>query len=156
MVSFRRTLPTAPDMVAFGVALGRRLRAGDVVLLGGALGAGKTTLVKGIGTGLGVSGTVMSPTFVIARTHRAARPGGIGLVHVDAYRLAGALELDDLDLDTDLARAAVVVEWGGGVAERLAESYLRLDIERQDDDARTVVATAHGPGWAERLVGLAS
>ena len=104
-------------------ALGNQLRAGDLVILSGSLGAGKTTLTKGIATGMGVTGRVTSPTFVIARVHRPDPDSGrtVPLVHVDAYRLAGAVELDDLDLDTDLDAAAVVIEWGEGVAEQLSE-----------------------------------
>lgn len=148
------SLPTPADTDAFGRRLGQRLRAGDVVVLAGALGAGKTALVKGIGAGMGVLGTVMSPTFVIARRHPPGRPGGVPLVHVDAYRLTGAVELDDLDLDTDLGTAAVVVEWGDGLAPRLAPAYLRIELTRQPDDRRTGELTAIGPGWADRLAGL--
>lgn len=147
-------LPTPADTDAFGRRLGQRLRAGDVVVLAGALGAGKTAMVKGIGAGMGVLGTVMSPTFVIARRHPSGRPGGVTLVHVDAYRLTGAVELDDLDLDTDLSAAAVVVEWGDGLAPRLAPTYLRIELTRQPDDHRTGELTAVGDGWADRLAGL--
>ena len=114
-------LGTAADTHALGVALGRRLRPGDLLILSGSLGAGKTTLTKGIAEGMGVRGLVTSPTFVIARVHRPDDPAGTPLIHVDAYRLGGAVELDDLDLDTDLSTAAVVVEWGEGVAEQLAD-----------------------------------
>ena len=107
-------LPTAQDTVAFGERFGRTLRAGDLVLLAGPLGAGKTVLVKGIAAGMGVLGRVSSPTFVIARVHRPGR-GCVPLVHVDAYRLGDDLDqLDGLDLDTDLTDAVVVVEWGEG------------------------------------------
>lgn len=130
-------LATAEDTEALGARIGAELSAGDVVLLSGPLGAGKTVLAKGIARGLGVAGPVTSPTFVIAREHEPA-PGGRGvpLVHVDAYRLAGAAELDDLDLDTDLAAAAVVVEWGEGLAERLAQRHLLIRLTRRDDDSR--------------------
>ena len=148
------SLPTAPDTDAFGRRLGGRLRAGDVVLLAGALGAGKTALAKGIGAGMGAVGAVMSPTFVIARHHRSGRPGGVALVHVDAYRLTGALELDDLDLDTDLADAALVIEWGDGLAERLAPVFLRIELTRLPDDRRTATVTAVGREWTDRLPGL--
>jgi tRNA threonylcarbamoyladenosine biosynthesis protein TsaE len=131
------TLPTAADTEALGAWIGARLDAGDVVLLSGPLGAGKTVLARGIGRGLGVAGPVTSPTFVIAREHAPA-PGGRGvpLVHVDAYRLGGRAELDDLDLDTDLTAAAVVVEWGEGLAGGLAARYLLVRLTRRDDDSR--------------------
>ncbi len=135
-------LPTVADTESFGEALGRELVAGDVVLLAGPLGAGKTALVRGLARGLGVTGTVASPTFVIAREHPSAGDGP-ALVHVDAYRLGGpdgnvdvAAELDDLDLDTELDRAVVAVEWGVGVAERLAGSAVTIALERRDDDTR--------------------
>jgi tRNA threonylcarbamoyladenosine biosynthesis protein TsaE len=106
-----------------------------VVILSGPLGAGKTVLARGIGAGLGVRGPVTSPTFVIAREHPTLPGGrGVSLVHVDAYRLGGMTELDDLDLDTDLLAAAMVVEWGEGIAERLAEEHLLIRIRRSSDD----------------------
>ena len=145
------------DTHALGVALGRRLRAGDLVILTGSLGAGKTALTKGIAEGMGVTGLVTSPTFVLARVHRPAgtvATAGTTLVHVDAYRLDGALELDDLDLDTDLTSAAVVIEWGEGVAEQLADDRLTVELTRLPDDRRTAVLTGIGAGWAERLGGL--
>ncbi len=135
-------LPTAADTERLGRTLGERLRAGDLVVLSGPLGAGKTVVARGIGAGLQVQGAVTSPTFVIAREH-AAGPRGVPLVHVDAYRLGGLAELDDLDLDTDLLEAAVVVEWGEGLAERLADEHLLLRLERRDDDSR--LATLIGP-----------
>ena len=98
-------------------------------------------LVRGLARGLGVTGAVTSPTFVIAREHRAGRDGGVPLVHVDAYRLGGPAELDDLDLDTDLAAAVVAVEWGEGVAERLAEKHVLVRLDRRPDDVRTAVVT---------------
>jgi tRNA threonylcarbamoyladenosine biosynthesis protein TsaE len=135
-------LPAAADTEELGERLAGGLKAGDLVVLSGPLGAGKTVLVRGLARGLGVAGPVTSPTFVIAREHRPL-PGGAGvpLVHVDAYRLGGAAELDDLDLDTDLAEAVVAVEWGEGVAERLAERHLLVRITRRPDDAR--VASVH-------------
>jgi tRNA threonylcarbamoyladenosine biosynthesis protein TsaE len=142
------------DTHALGVALGRRLQPGDLVILSGSLGAGKTTLTKGIADGMGVTGPVTSPSFVIARVHRPAAASGTPLVHVDAYRLGGALELDDLDLDTDLTAAAVVVEWGEGVAEQLADDHLLVELTRLPDDRRTAVLSASGPGWASRLIDL--
>jgi tRNA threonylcarbamoyladenosine biosynthesis protein TsaE len=134
------TLPTEADTEALGARIGAELAAGDVVLLSGPLGAGKTVLARGIGRGLGVAGAVTSPTFVIAREHPPAPGGrGVGLVHVDAYRLGGRAELDDLDLDTDLASAAVVVEWGEGLADGLAQRYLLVRLTRRDDDSRVVL-----------------
>lgn len=128
-------LATPADTERLGRAVGARLRAGDVVVLSGPLGAGKTVLARGIGAGLGVRGPITSPTFVIAREHPAL-PGGRGvpLVHVDAYRLGGIAELDDLDLDTDLLAAAVVVEWGEGMAERLADEHLLIRLRRNNGD----------------------
>ena len=145
------TLDTVQGTHALGEALGSRLTAGDLVILSGSLGAGKTTLTKGIAAGLGVAGRITSPTFVIARVHRPAAATGVPLVHVDAYRLAGALELDDLDLDTDLTAAAVVVEWGDGVADRLSDDRLIVELTRLPDDSRTARLTAVGDGWRERL-----
>ncbi|MGH3779544.1 MAG: tRNA (adenosine(37)-N6)-threonylcarbamoyltransferase complex ATPase subunit type 1 TsaE [Pseudonocardiaceae bacterium] len=144
-------LATPADTERLGRAVGERLRPGDVVVLAGPLGAGKTVLARGIGAGLGVRGPVTSPTFVIAREHPAL-PGGRGvpLVHVDAYRLGGMAELDDLDLDTDLLAAAVVVEWGEGMAERLADEHLLIRLQRPSggvDDTR--IAQLHGP---DRLI----
>ncbi|MDT7598370.1 MAG: tRNA threonylcarbamoyladenosine biosynthesis protein TsaE [Pseudonocardiales bacterium] len=134
------TLPTEADTEALGARIGAELAAGDVVLLSGPLGAGKTVLARGIGRGLGVAGAVTSPTFVIAREHPPAPGGrGVGLVHVDAYRLGGRAELDDLDLDTDLASAAVVVEWGEGLADGLAQRYLLVRLTRRDDDSRVAL-----------------
>ncbi|HVV14242.1 tRNA (adenosine(37)-N6)-threonylcarbamoyltransferase complex ATPase subunit type 1 TsaE [Amycolatopsis sp.] len=143
-------LPTAEDTVRFGEALGALLQAGDLVLLAGPLGAGKTVLTRGIAAGLGVSGRVSSPTFVLARTHPAGSRG-VPLVHVDAYRLGGDLaQLDDLDLDTDLEASAVVVEWGEGSAERLSEDYLVVRLDRRPDDVRVLELEPHG-AWQSRL-----
>jgi tRNA threonylcarbamoyl adenosine modification protein YjeE len=119
--------PDAAAMEAFGRELAADLRAGDLVLLTGPLGAGKTTLTRGIGDGLGVRGPVQSPTFVLARTHPNL-VGGPSLVHVDAYRLGSAALLDDLDLDFD--HAVVVVEWGAGLLDDASESWLEVVIER--------------------------
>jgi tRNA threonylcarbamoyladenosine biosynthesis protein TsaE len=128
-------LPTAADTERLGERIGAGLSAGDVVLLSGPLGAGKTVLAKGIGRGLGVSGVITSPTFVIAREHPPGPGGrGVGLVHVDAYRLGGSAELDDLDLDTDLSAAVVVVEWGEGMAEGLAVDHLLVRLRRRGAD----------------------
>jgi tRNA threonylcarbamoyladenosine biosynthesis protein TsaE len=115
------------------------LRAGDVVVLSGELGAGKTTLTQGLGGGLGVRGDVTSPTFVIARVHPSLGEGP-ALVHADAYRLGGVAELDDLDLDTSLDDAVTVVEWGEGIAEGLADDRLEIRIERAVADEADVAA----------------
>lgn len=149
-------LATPEDTVEFGSQLGGSLRAGDLLLLGGPLGAGKTVLARGLATGLGVSGRISSPTFVLARVHPAGTRG-IPLVHVDAYRLGGDLsQLEDLDLDTDLERSAVVVEWGEGMAEGLSDDHLLLRMQRYPDETRTVEVVPSGV-WCERLadVGLA-
>jgi len=141
--------PTPDETMDFGRALGRVLRAGDLVLLAGPLGAGKTTLTRGIADGLGVGGRVSSPTFVLARVHPAGALG-VPLVHVDAYRLGGDLsQLDDLDLDADLERSAIVVEWGEGAAERLSDDYLVVRLARREDDVREVTLEPHGT-WADR------
>nr|WP_157480394.1 tRNA (adenosine(37)-N6)-threonylcarbamoyltransferase complex ATPase subunit type 1 TsaE [Leifsonia sp. Root227] len=157
-------------MHTFGVELAAILRAGDLVVLSGPLGAGKTTMTRGIGDGLQVRGPVTSPTFVLARTHPSV-VGGPPLVHVDAYRLGSALELDDLDID--FARSVVVVEWGAGMLDGVTESWLEVQIARPtgaadvagdsasdgeddtDDDAeldadepRTVTVNGYGPRWA--------
>ena len=137
-----------------GAALAVILSPGDLVILVGDLGAGKTTLTQGIGVGLGVDGTVVSPTFVIARAHRPA-PGRPALIHVDAYRLGSFMELDDLDLDESVDDAVTVVEWGAGIAEVLSESHLVVELERErggsfdDPEAgvRTATITGHGPRW---------
>jgi len=122
---------SAAAMTDLGRRLGRLVRGGDLLVLSGDLGAGKTTFVQGLGEGLGVRGPITSPTFVIARAHPSL-VGGPALVHVDAYRLQGALELDDLDLDADLATAVVVVEWGRGLVEQLAGDRLEVDLHRDD------------------------
>jgi tRNA threonylcarbamoyladenosine biosynthesis protein TsaE len=120
-------VPTAADMRALGRRLAALLRAGDLVVLTGPLGAGKTTFAAGIGEGLGVRGPVTSPTFVIARVH-PAEGGGPDLVHADAYRLGSRAEVDDLDLDADAGRSVTVVEWGEGLVEDLADSRLEVSI----------------------------
>ena len=129
-------VPDAETMRALGERLGGSLVAGDLVVLTGELGAGKTTFTQGLGTGLQVRGGVTSPTFVIARVHPSL-VGGPDLVHVDAYRLGGLDELDDLDLDTSLDTAVTVVEWGAGLAEGLADSRLEVVIERAVGHARS-------------------
>ena len=150
-------VPTPEAMEQLGAAIARQLRAGDLVLLNGELGAGKTTLTRGLGAELGVRGAVTSPTFVLARTH--PRPLGAPLVHVDAYRLGSALELDDLDIDFE--RSIVVVEWGAGLLDGITENWLEVDIVRPKGpstssgtdyevaEARTVTLTGHGHHWQD-------
>ena len=141
-------LPGSAATLALGERLAGELRAGDLIVLSGPLGAGKTALTQGIGVGLGVRGAVTSPTFVLARVH----PGPLPLVHVDAYRLRDSgnrsLELDDLDLDAWLADSVTVVEWGEGMAEGLAEARLEIRLERPDEQSRTLTATPHGRRWS--------
>ncbi len=139
-------LPTAADTIALGEHLGSQLRAGDVVVLSGPLGAGKTVLAKGIAQAMDVEGPVTSPTFVLARVHRPRKPDAPAMIHVDLYRLLDdsavdlLAELDSLDLDTDLEDAVVVVEWGEGVAERLSDSHLDIRLERGiDSEVRTAM-----------------
>jgi tRNA threonylcarbamoyladenosine biosynthesis protein TsaE len=157
-VELRRPLRTvvfqAPDadaMRGLGRSLAGQLTPGDLIVLSGELGAGKTTFTQGLGAGLGVRGDITSPTFVIARVHPSL-VGGPDLVHVDAYRLGGLDELDDLDLDTSLDEAVTVVEWGEGLAEGLSESRLEVLIVRGDEphddlDPRRVELTPVGPRW---------
>jgi tRNA threonylcarbamoyladenosine biosynthesis protein TsaE len=142
-----RVVAETPEaMRDLGERIAAALQPGDVVILTGPLGAGKTTLAQGIGRGLGVDG-VVSPTFVIARVHRAGR---IPLVHVDAYRLGSVLEVDDLDLDAELDESVTLVEWGEGLVEGLAGDRLEVRIERPDsadDETRTLEVTGVGPRW---------
>jgi tRNA threonylcarbamoyl adenosine modification protein YjeE len=142
-------IDTPEAMGELGALIARQLRAGDLVLLNGELGAGKTTLTRGLGEQLGVRGAVTSPTFVLARTHPT---GGAPLVHVDAYRLGSALELDDLDID--YGASIVVVEWGAGLLAGVSESWLSVDIDRPhggdplaETAPRTVTISGHGPRW---------
>lgn len=128
----------AEAMHRLGVDLGRRLTAGELVLLSGPLGAGKTTLTQGIAEGMQVSGAVTSPTFVIARVHHSNGPGP-DLVHVDAYRLNSLAEVDDLDLDVSLADSVTVVEWGEGKFEGLAQRRTVVSIDRDVDPRRVVI-----------------
>ncbi len=142
------TVATATAMRAFGSALAERLRPGDLVLLIGELGAGKTTLAQGVGTGLGVPRPVRSPTFVLTRVHRGGR---VPLVHVDAYRLGSVAELDDLDLDAALEESVTLVEWGEGLAEGLAAHRLEVRISRSANPVqggREVRVTGYGARWA--------
>jgi alanine racemase/tRNA threonylcarbamoyladenosine biosynthesis protein TsaE len=154
-----RTIAGTGEMEALGRELGARLRAGDLVVLTGPLGAGKTTLTRGIGAALNVRGPITSPTFVLARTHPALGDGP-DLVHVDAYRLGNATELDDLDIDYD--GSVVVAEWGHGLieSESATGSWLELVIARPEgagtefdpsdapEEPRTVTITGNGPRWA--------
>jgi tRNA threonylcarbamoyladenosine biosynthesis protein TsaE len=149
-------IATDAEMRDLGRRLAALLRAGDLVILAGPLGAGKTTLVQGIGAGLGVRGPVTSPTFVIARVHPVVAGPGPALVHADAYRLGSIGEVDDLDLDTDTASVVTVVEWGAGLAEGLAEDRLEISIEPDSDgDVRTVRLNGHGGRWHDALAGAA-
>jgi tRNA threonylcarbamoyladenosine biosynthesis protein TsaE len=152
-VTVHRELSTVDDTRAFGRRLAGVLRAGDLVILAGPLGAGKTVLAQGIGAGLGVAGTVTSPTFVISRVHRPdeSRGGRLPMVHVDAYRLGSIGEVDDLDLDASVADSVTVVEWGAGLVEQLAPAHLEVRIERPDDDTRRISLVAHGGDWPSRL-----
>ncbi|WP_431843889.1 tRNA (adenosine(37)-N6)-threonylcarbamoyltransferase complex ATPase subunit type 1 TsaE [Calidifontibacter indicus] len=137
-------LRTREETQDWGRRLGSLLRAGDLLLLTGGLGAGKTTLTQGIADGLQVRGPITSPTFVIARVHPSL-VGGPELVHVDAYRLDGALELDDLDLDSDLESAVTIVEWGAGLAEELTDDRLELLIDvDQKTEERRITLLANG------------
>ncbi len=150
MSEHRFDVPDAEAMEALGAYLASQLRAGDLVLLNGELGAGKTTLTRGIGEALGARGQVTSPTFVLARTHPTA--SGVPLVHVDAYRLATAAEVEDLDLDFE--GSITVVEWGAGKIDGVVDSWIEVDIERPiggdpeaDDAPRHVRLAAYGPRW---------
>ena len=143
-------LPTPEDTHALGRTLAQVLRAGDLVVLVGPLGAGKTALTQGIGAGLGVREPVTSPTFVISRVHRGGR---VPLVHVDAYRLGGAADVDDRDLDVTVDDSVTVVEWGQGLVEQLTDEHLLVRLDRRDDDVRTAVLVPRGPGWDQRLDG---
>ncbi|MEU4227297.1 tRNA (adenosine(37)-N6)-threonylcarbamoyltransferase complex ATPase subunit type 1 TsaE [Nonomuraea sp. NPDC026600] len=142
-------LPTAEDMRAYGARLAGTLRPGDLLILSGPLGAGKTTLVQGIAEGLKVRGPITSPTFVIARVHPSLRQGP-PLVHADAYRLGGDLEVDDLDLDASLEESVTVVEWGEGLVEGLSDDRLEIHIDREGgDDIRVVTLRGVGARWAD-------
>ncbi|EYT84478.1 MULTISPECIES: tRNA (adenosine(37)-N6)-threonylcarbamoyltransferase complex ATPase subunit type 1 TsaE [unclassified Streptomyces] len=157
-VSVELTLTAAEQTRELGRRLAGLLRAGDLVMLSGELGAGKTTLTRGLGEGLGVRGAVTSPTFVIARVHPSLGDGP-PLVHVDAYRLGGGLdEMEDLDLDVSLPDSVIVVEWGEGKVEELTEDRLQIAIHRStgtasgageaDDETRRLTVTGIGPRWS--------
>lgn len=146
-------IPTADAMVDLGHQLAAMLRPGDVLVVDGELGAGKTTLAQGLGAGLGVKGPVISPTFVISRVHRSLTDGP-QLVHVDAYRLGDAAELSDIDLDASLPESVTYIEWGQGKAEWLADDRLEVEILRSIDpttDQRTVRLTGIGTRWEGAL-----
>jgi tRNA threonylcarbamoyladenosine biosynthesis protein TsaE len=148
-ISATLRIPTDVAMRDLGRTLAGELRAGDLLILSGPLGAGKTTLVQGIGLGLGVRGAVTSPTFVIARVHPGPR---VPLVHADAYRLGSVIEVDDLDLDT--ANSVTVVEWGEGLAEGLADDRLEISISPDaDSQQRTVRIRGYGTRWDAVLTG---
>lgn len=151
MITTGIRLATVADTRDFGRRIASILRRGDLLLLTGPLGAGKTALAQGIGAGLRVRGAITSPTFVIARVHA----GPVPLVHADAYRLGDRpdprAEIDDLDLDASAEDAVTVVEWGEGMVEHLNEAYLRVRIDRLDDDTRVIDLLPHGGDWSERL-----
>ncbi|WP_367044334.1 tRNA (adenosine(37)-N6)-threonylcarbamoyltransferase complex ATPase subunit type 1 TsaE [Streptomyces sp. Je 1-332] len=152
---------TSPEQMGdLGRRLAKLLRPGDLVMLTGELGAGKTTLTRGLGEGLGVRGAVTSPTFVIARVHPSLSDGP-PLVHVDAYRLGGGLdEMEDLDLDVSLPESVIVVEWGDGKVEELSDDRLRVVIDRAvgdtTDEVREVTLTGVGTRWAQADLTLLS
>jgi tRNA threonylcarbamoyladenosine biosynthesis protein TsaE len=137
----------ADEMHALGIRIGKQLRAGDLVVLVGPLGAGKTTLTRGVGEALGAIGNVSSPTFVIARTHKREN-GEAPMVHVDAYRLSSADELDDLDID--FPNSIVLVEWGKGMLDDISENLLEVEIARDhtgESEVREVTITGIGERW---------
>ncbi|KPI16622.1 putative protein family UPF0079, ATPase [Actinobacteria bacterium OK074] len=158
--SLQLVVNSPDEMRELGLRLAKLLRAGDLVMLDGELGAGKTTLTRGLGEGLGVRGAVTSPTFVIARVHPSLGDGP-PLVHVDAYRLGGGLdEMEDLDLDVSLPESVIVVEWGEGKVEELTDDRLRVGIQRAvgdtTDEVRHVTLTGVGGRWAEVELGVLS
>jgi tRNA threonylcarbamoyladenosine biosynthesis protein TsaE len=157
-VTRQLVIPSADAMRELGRELARMLTDGDLVVLTGDLGAGKTTLTQGIGRGLGTTGRVISPTFVLSRIHPSSS-GRPGLVHVDAYRLSGPEELDDLDLGATVPDSVTVVEWGRGIAEGLAEDRLEIDISHlpvngadpaEPESERIVTIRTVGPRWSHR------
>lgn len=152
-IYYRYVAQTADESKQLGTALAQVLREGDLVVLNGGLGAGKTTFTQGLGAGLNVRGQVASPTFVIARVHEPVADGP-ALVHVDAYRLESLDEVDALDLDTSLEEAITVVEWGEGMVEQLSQDRLDIEIRRPrgeerdlDDDTRVITINGYGPRW---------
>jgi tRNA threonylcarbamoyladenosine biosynthesis protein TsaE len=157
-----KVLATVEQTRDFGRSLATVLRAGDLVVLTGPLGAGKTALAQGVGAGLRVRGNVTSPTFVIARVHRPdpANGGTLPLVHVDAYRLGNVTdpigEVDALDLDATLEDSVTLVEWGEGLVEQLSDEHLEVRLERRDDDSRVVALIPRGGDWPSRAASLTS
>lgn len=145
-----KEVPTPGDMQALAARLASLLRAGDLIVMSGDLGAGKTTFTQGLGEALGVRGPVTSPTFILARTHPSL-VGGPALVHVDAYRLGDLSEVDDLDLDTTTESAVTVVEWGDGMAEQLSDSWLHISIEVRAADPIDPLGTPHDGNHPEDL-----
>jgi tRNA threonylcarbamoyladenosine biosynthesis protein TsaE len=164
------TATTADQTQALAVRLASVLEAGDLLVLSGELGAGKTTFTQGLGEGLGVREGIISPTFVLVRIHPnlpdGPRPGGPDLVHVDAYRLESAAEIDDIDLENTMDSSVTVVEWGQDRVEHLSESRLEIDLHRaiglgampsagldfdteDADEPRTIVMRGYGPRWAD-------
>lgn len=155
-----RILSTVDQTRDFGRLLAAVLRAGDLVVLTGPLGAGKTALAQGVGAGLHVRGAVTSPTFVIARVHQPdpANGGRLPMVHVDAYRLGDVKdplgEVDALDLDATLEDSVTLVEWGEGLVEQLTDEHLEVRLDRRDDDSRVVALIPRGGDWPTRLSAL--
>lgn len=152
-VAVHLTAETPEAMRALAARIGAACVGGDVVVLTGDLGAGKTTFTQGLALGMGITSAVTSPTFVISRVHPGA-DGGPALVHVDAYRLGSLAELDDLDLEADLADSVVVVEWGDGLAEGLSPNGLDIVLTRSDDpadDVRGVEISARGERWTSLI-----
>lgn len=146
---FKSVISTPEEMADLGQRVSRTLAAGDLVLLIGPLGAGKTTFTRGVGRGLEVIGNVSSPTFVIARTHKREN-NQPALVHVDAYRLGSPSELDDLDIP--FSSSIVLVEWGKGLTEGVAENWLEIEIGRDhtgESEDRTVEITGYGSRWQQ-------
>lgn len=150
---------TADETRRLGEEIGGGLCAGDLVLLNGDLGAGKTTFTQGLARGLGVGGRVMSPTFIVARIHEST-VGGPDLIHVDAYRIEDDLDLETLDLDSSLEQSVTVIEWGAGKAEVLSASRLEISLEAPPskgdwqtvvEEPRVITLRAVGADWAQRL-----
>jgi tRNA threonylcarbamoyladenosine biosynthesis protein TsaE len=135
---------------ALGLRLAKHLTPGDVVILDGPLGAGKTTFTQGIAAGLDVRGPITSPTFVIYRIH-PNNVAGPALIHLDAYRLNSLAEVDDLDLDSNLYNAVLVAEWGSGKLENIADEYLVVEFTRNDDDSRRITFIPNGNRWDDLI-----
>ena len=165
IASYEVSTRDADQTRAFGEDLGRILAAGDLLMLSGGLGAGKTTLTQGIGVGMGVRGRVASPTFIVARVHPSLS-GGPDLIHADAYRITDLNDLETLDLDSSLDEAVTVVEWGEGKTEAMSDERLSIevrraahdgdviDLENMDDGTRVIVLHAHGHRWDGVLDGV--